>query len=412
MQEPIHIMTGAIFEDGYLEGCHELNKKYDKVKIHELYSSLRSSYSGIPTARPDFRLKETTWEELEAYIKKAHELGMIFNYTMNASDVGDLEHFSKNYSKIAESVKRLERIGVDRVTIASPLLLDLVCQETKLPIEVSTIMHVDSLQTPHVLKELYPNINKICLGVSKNREIGFVRKITEVCKSLGIELEVMVNEFCMIENAPCQNIHRPHCYKLHSANQTENVARKGINSDGSKQPSRVSGYPWSSGTSGCVYSRNIDKTAWLNSRTVWPNESLEYANITGVRNYKVTCRTAPKDWGLQLNELYMRGEYNGPLAGLWLQLQASLLSAREKFDNIQNKMVSTIPYNAEILSRPHRMKMRMTDGTWYEGDLKFYDRFFLDPAYSPDDYVSVDKEDDELKEWECNWVYKWNKIVA
>lgn len=406
----IYIMTGAIFENGYLEGCNELNQKYDNIKINELYSSLRPTYSNIPSARPDFRLKDQTWKELEEYIKNVHKYGMIFNYTMNANDVGNLEEFSKKYDILKESIKKLENIGVNRVTIASPLLMDLVCQETKLPIEVSTIMHIDSLQTPKVLKELYPNINKICLGVSKNREIDFVKKMNLVCISNNIELEIMVNEFCMIENAPCQNIHRPHCYKLHSVNQSEDVARKGINSDGSKQPRRVAGYPWSSGTSGCVYSRNIDKTAWLNSRTVWPNEFYKYSELTGVNNYKITCRTAPKDFGLQLNELYMRGNYDGPLAGLWLQLQASLLSSREKFNTIQNKMVSTIPYSCDILSEKHEMEMKLSNGTIIHGNFNFFDKFFLDPKYSPDDFISVDKEDSELKEFEDNWVYKWDKI--
>jgi len=377
-------------------------------QIEEVYSSMRSSDSGLPTARPDFRLKSISWDDLERYVDKCHKYGIQYNYTMNANDVGNLEEFSKIYDNIVKGVKKLESIGIDRITISNPLLLDLVCKHTKIPIEASTIMNINSIQTPKVIKSLYPNIDKICMSIEKNRSIGFVQKMKSACDEVGITLEIMTNEFCMVDNAPCSNIHRNTCYMLHSANMTQDVAQKGLNSDGTRQPKGVAGYPWFVKT-GCIFGRDIDKTAWLNSRTIWPNEFFKYSEVTSVKKFKVTCRTAPKEFGLTLIERYMKGEYNGLLAGLWLQLQASTLSARKNFDEIQKNSAEKVPYHTELLSKPHKMKMRK-DGNWVTGNFTFMDRFFEDPSYNPDDYLSVDKPDSDLMSWEDNWIFKWAKI--
>lgn len=413
----IKLMVGAIFDDNFLngaendflDGLNDLNQKYQNVKVEEVYSSMRASHSGLPTARPDFRLADIGWDDLQRYIDKCHKYGIQYNYTMNASDVGDLEEFSKKYDLIVEGVKRLESMGIDRITISNPLLIDLVCKHTKIPIEASTIMNINSVQTPKVIKSLYPNIDKICMSLEKNRSIYFIQKMKKACEEVGITLEIMTNEFCMVDNAPCSNIHRNTCYILHSANMPQDVAQKGINSDGTEQPKGVAGYPWYVKT-GCIFGRAFDKTAWLNSRTVWPNEFFEYSKLSTVDKFKVTCRTAPREFGLTLIERYMKGEYNGLLAGLWLQLQASTLSARKNFDKIQQNAANNVPYHTELLSKTHKMKMKLSNGKFVEGNFRFMDRYFLDPEFNPDDLVSVDKSDDELLPHEDNWVVKWAKI--
>ena len=75
-------------------------------------------------------------------------------------------------------------------------------------------------------------------------------------------------------------------------------------------------------------------------------------------------------------------------------------------------MVSTIPYNCDTLSKAHELSFVHSDGTVRTGQFTFFDRFFLDPKYSPDDYVSVDKDDNDLLPHECNWVFKWDKICS
>ena len=411
-------MTGAIMPEdpkAYPNLVAELNQKAYKGQVKELYGSLRSSYSKLPTARPDFRLEQREWTYLEKYIQECHKHGLIFNYTMNASFIGSLSEISSNYDDLVESLHKLEEIGVDRVTCSHPLLMEIVCKHTNLPIEVSTIMNISSLQAPAGLKEKYPNINKICMGIDKVRNIDFVKQLNSVCQALDIELEVMVSEFCMSnQNMSCNNSLRSSCYQMHAMNMSQNEAQNGVNDDNSVQPKEIKGFPWV-GKNGCVFSKSIDNTTWLSSRTIWPNDIQAYLLSTNVKNIKVTTRTAPPQFGIQLTEYYAKGEYNGLLAGLWLQLQVSTNDKRhENFDKAQEKFSKITPFTCKMLSDKHHLegihipfidKIESFTGS-------FMSLFFAFTSIDWNDVVWVDKPAEECLPWESNWVHLWKKLLA
>ena len=151
------IMTGAIFEEdpkSFPSKIAQLNTKGYPGKVHELYGSMRSSKIALPTSRPDFRLPDITDAYLIDYVKACHDNGLIFNYTMNANFIGNLEDISNKYEDIVNALKFLENeVKVDRITVAHPILLDIVCKHTSIPIEVSTVLNVNSLQAPRELKK-------------------------------------------------------------------------------------------------------------------------------------------------------------------------------------------------------------------------------------------------------------------
>lgn len=426
MAAPLYeIMTGAIMPENpseYPNRMGSLNKKLESLnapgRVHELYSSLRGSYSKLPTARPDFRLAHHNWDYLKQYVDACHANGLIFNYTMNSNMLGDLTEITKKYDEIVSGLKKLEEIGVDRVTVSHPILLDMVCKHTNLEIECSTIMNINSLQAPRQLKSMYPNIRKICMGIDKNRNIDFVRNMQEVCESENIILEIMASEFCGIGSMSCTQLHRNHCYNMHSFNMTENEARNGksvIDGKEVEQPSEVKGYPWSGGKAGCIFNRAGDPTAWLMTKTIWPNELKSYATVTGIHNIKITTRTAPIDFAEYLTTCYATGKYDGPLAGLWLALPASLLSSRENFDKIQNVSVNAIPYMCNDLSSLHKTSMHVwVNDEWVhlDGEFRFIDIFLMFQNVDWSDIVWVDKPDQELKPYENNWIHKWHKICS
>lgn len=426
MSKLFTIMTGAIMMQNPVEFPNligTLNKQLESVgapgRVHELYGSMRHTKSGLPTGRPDFRLEDISFEYLEKYVKACHANGLIFNYTMNANYIGNLAQINAKYSVIVDALKKLEDIGIDRITVSHPILLDIVCNHTNIPIEVSTILNINSLQAPRELKQRYPNINKICMSIDKIRNIDFVSKMQQECEDNGILLETMVSEFCAIGFMSCSQLHRNFCYNMHSMNMPQDIAQKSkyIDENGNevKMEKEVSGYPWTSGKKGCIFNRAIDSKIWLSSRTIWPNEIAEYIEMTGVKQIKITTRTAPADFALKLTRWYAEGHYDGPLAGLWLALQGSTLNVREQFDEIQSKAQSSIPYLCKDLSKKHKITMKLCyKGTWesYEGEFKFMDLFFLYSEIDWTDIVWVDKPDDELKEYECNWIAKWHKLLT
>ena len=197
----------------------------------------------------------------------------------------------------------------------------------------------------------------------------------------------------------------------------EKTARHGVSEiDGKEvqQPSEIVGYPWTSGKIGCIFNRAGDPSVWLSTKTIWPNEIKQYCQVTGIDHIKITTRTAPAEFAEFLTESYATSKYDGPLAALWLALPASLLSSRENFDKLQAAGSKSAPYSCKDLSTPHKVSMHVfNNGEWnhIDGEFTFFDLFFTFTDVDWSDVVWVDKPDQELKEYENNWLHKWHKML-
>lgn len=409
----LSLMTGAVFTDNpldYIGKLHDLNVKYSTSgKVTEVYGSLRSDV-GLPTARPNHRLPDISFEYLTEYVKCCNEHNIIFNYTANSPLVGDLSTLSENYDKYVDFLKSLESIGVGRITIANPMIMKIVSTHTDIPIEVSTIQSVRTAPELIRLKQLYKNINKVCVSIDINRNMSDLKAIKSVGENLGVEVEVIATEFCKTDRSNC--VHRMHCYNLHAYNMTKDVARGGLTYAGNQQPTSIKGYPWQ-GADGCIFSRTADYVPWLISNTVWPNILDQYIKSTNITNFKITTRTAPPDYAIWLVERYLAREFEGNLSQLWLQL-----SANDKFANKETNFNETQDKNANIV--PYQMldlmtKRHITMSVGHEhmtGDYNFFDVFILFPNIDWSKILWVDKSSDELESYESNWADKWDKILT
>lgn len=411
MTKRIELMTGAVFADSpdsFPKQIAELNAKYDN-SVTELYSSLRSSQYALPTARPDFRLRDVDIVYLEKYVRACNDNDIAFNYTANAPMFGDLAEISAKYDSIVTYLKRLEDIGVKRITIANPILLQIVCENSKLDVELSTILNVTQPSGLIKLKSMYPNINKVCIGIDINRSINLVNNLVNTGLWLGIDVEVMASEFCKVGRSNCSQIHRSTCYQMHSYNMSEQTAKYGINPDGSKQQREVRGYPWGN-VSGCIFNRSNDSIPWLVSNTIWPNELREYSDLTNVSHFKITTRTAPPEYALFLTEQYLKESYNGPLAGLWLQLQASSSYAKggTDFSKLQNNHEQIVSYNCGQLSEPRMINAKLGMQS-ISGEAKFFDLYFENPSV---DFSNITYDDFVQDKFTTNWADVWHKLLT
>lgn len=371
----ITFMTGAIFQEKYLQSIDQLNQLYSKTKTTEVYGSLRWADSGLLTARPDFRLKQLSWFELELFIRECHKYNLQFNYTMNAPTTGSHFSLGLGLAKTIRAVKKLEEMGADRVTIANPLMMEIVQKNSCLPIEMSTILHINSLHQVEFY-QAQPSVDSICLSLYRNRDISFVRKMHELCAASGIRLQVMATEFCSVGGAPCLGIYRAHCYDLHGRHRSKEEAKEFGN------------YPMGR----CIFGRAGDKASWLKSRVIYPNELEEYSSHTKVDNFKITCRTAPPEFGLQLLEHYMKLSYEGNLMSLWMQLQ-TIQADQTTFASVQERSEGLTYIDCGKLSQPR------SHGTLFS-DRKFYDKWFDDPDFRCDDNDCA----------ECGWCHDWAEL--
>ena len=88
-----YLKVGCIFSKEFLEYIEKVNNSTEFVKIHEVYgSTIENSFL---TARSKYRLPEYDRKKFEKYVMDIRNMGLQFNYTMNASYIGSLAEIYK-----------------------------------------------------------------------------------------------------------------------------------------------------------------------------------------------------------------------------------------------------------------------------------------------------------------------------
>jgi len=295
---------GCNFDFALIDKVAELNKRYVS-QITEFYGSERST--AWLAARPDFRLPDITRKNFKEFIKRCNDNKIIFNYTLNtihASTKRELHNTDANL--LYDVIDRLKDSGIRRITVASPLLLELIRDyDDKIEIEISTILHVDTVTQIKYLKEKY-NVKKICNNLMRNRSVKFLKNAAKYCNENDIQLELMVNEFCGVGGAGYAThcVLRDSCYICHATNITKEDALLFEN------------YPMGH----CMDARYSDPYNWLRLRWVRPEDIVKYNSI-GITNFKITGRTGTTDYIMKVAEAYVSQQWQGNLLDLWKPLE-------------------------------------------------------------------------------------------
>lgn len=309
--------VGINFDFNLLNEFKKLNEEFlGKSRIVELYGSDMEHAS--LAARPDFRLPDINFSYLKRYVRDAVDAGIKFNYTMNSIfPYGAKNEFVENESKIIDFVKALESIGVYRVTVANPIMLELIRNKAKsnIEIEISTIMHIDTIMQIKYLHEKY-GVNKICGSLLKNRNFAFLKSAADYCNKNGIIYEVMANEFCGVGGCGYGThcVYRDSCYICHATNKTLDDANS------------FDEYPMKL----CTGSRNKDAVNWLRMKFIRP-EDLHYYREVGINDFKITGRTGSSEYILSVIRGYMSESWKGNLLSLWKPLE-SIQEGVDEFD--------------------------------------------------------------------------------
>lgn len=306
---------GTNFDFELLELIHKKNQEHKNAKITEVYGSLRMHAQ--LAARPDFRLPDVNLYTFAQYVKKCNEYGIIFNYTLNSiNPYGSKQQLYANKAEIRSIVRGLIDLGVKRFTVANPMLLEFVREEdANIPIEISTVAHIDTVTQIKFYHEKY-NVDKICCNLNKNRDFIWLKRAAKYCKQNGIILELMVNEFCGVgsKDYATHCIYRDSCYICHATNKT---AEDSLGYDE---------YPMGR----CTLSRNTSPANWLRMKFIRP-EDIFYYNEIGIYNFKITGRTANKEYLEKMLNAYLNESFEGNLLNLWKPLESIVQGKKEDF---------------------------------------------------------------------------------
>jgi collagenase-like PrtC family protease len=292
----------------------ELNSKYARTQrvISDVYGSDRAHAQ--LTARPAFRLPDITRHNFEDFVLKLNDVGVGFNYTLNAVHPYSKRELLRKKQEIVAFVRYLESAGVRGVVLTNPLLIELVREaSSRILLEVSTIAHIDTVMQIAYLDETY-QIDKVCGNLLKNRNLPFLRAVAAYCKSHHIIYELMVNEFCSVGSVGFAThcVYRDACYLHHTTNATQDDADS------------FDGFPMNR----CILARQQDPVNWLRCGFIRPEDVPLYLAL-GLSHFKITGRTGSTQYLMAVADAYLSGAWFGNLLGLWKPLETIGSTTRE-----------------------------------------------------------------------------------
>ena len=321
-----HFKIGTGFDMSVIDTVKSLNEKYaGESVVSEFYGSCRTDSQ--LAARPPFRLPNISDDQFAEFVKAAHDIGVKVNYTLNSiAPYGSKHAFARARFQIIECLEFLIANEVDIITVASPILLEFIRKTYgdafPIDIEISTVAHVDTLTQIKYYHDRY-GVKKVCGNLLKNRDFEFTMYANDLCKKLGMQYELMVNEFCGVgtKDYATHCIYRDSCYICHATNVTYEHTQE------------LDGYPMEF----CTAGRNANPANWLRSQFIRPEDIKQYNFFTGVDRFKITGRTGSPEYQMRTLEAYMSGSFDGDLLELWKPLET--IKAENEGESVGYKII-------------------------------------------------------------------------
>ena len=159
--------------------------------VGEVYSKLREDFPG--GGKSSMAQGEPTKAQVAEAVAETHSRGASFNYLINTTCMGNLEVTRRGYRKVRSLLDWLCTIGVDRVTLAMPFLVEIVKRHyPALGVTVSTQAGVTSLENLKYWEDL--GADAVTLShVEMNRNF---RELRRIAANTSCQLQLIANMIC------------------------------------------------------------------------------------------------------------------------------------------------------------------------------------------------------------------------
>lgn len=279
------LSVACTFDDELIDGL-------EGFPVYEIFGKLTSDTFG--GGRPSFYLPQVDRNELTRYVAKTHQAGIEFNYLLNASAMGNLEYSRQGQREIDEILEWIDGIGVDSVTVANIFFLRLIKRRhPRLKVRVSSHRFTTSPRQVRFWADNgadYIVVNE----VSVHREFDMLETMQRAAQAAGVELQLIVNNWCRQECAIAGN----HAVCLSNASQT-----------GSK------GFPLDYCSLVCNQIRLDEPVNYLRANWIRPEDLPVYEQM-GYHNFKIVERNTPTAVLLNRVRAYSQRRYDGNLMDL------------------------------------------------------------------------------------------------
>ena len=170
--------------------------------VDEVYGKFPAD--GVSGGRPRYLATPLSKAELRRYIRILDSYGIAFNYLLNGACFGNDEWTRAWQKRVTALLTELGELGVRRVTVSTPYLLDLIkCRFPEFKVNVGIYAQVDTPRRARSWEEL--GADAITLeSFSINRDF---RRLQAIRAAVRCDLQLIVNHVCLL-NCPLQPYHQ------------------------------------------------------------------------------------------------------------------------------------------------------------------------------------------------------------
>jgi len=181
----MRLSVATNFDPELVEQCRD-------YPVTELFGKLQTDAVG--GGRAPYQLAKITRRKLADHVAHVRNAGMDFNYLLNSSCQGNREITRKGQKELNELLAWVDGIGVTAVTVASPLMLQMIKERyPNLKVRISVFGGVDRVRKAQMWEEL--GADCIVLdSILVNRELETLKKIRQAVKC---DIELMANNNCL-----------------------------------------------------------------------------------------------------------------------------------------------------------------------------------------------------------------------
>jgi len=170
--------------------------------VDEVYG--RFPTDGVSSGRPRYLATPLSEGDLRNYIRLLDHHGIAFNYLLNGACIGNHEWTRPWQKRVTALLAKLGDMGVRRVTVSTPFLLELVKHRfPEFKVRVGIYAQVDTPRRARCWEGL--GADAIVLeSFSINRNF---RRLTAIRQAVRCDLELIANHVCLM-NCPMQTYHQ------------------------------------------------------------------------------------------------------------------------------------------------------------------------------------------------------------
>lgn len=180
----------------------ELVPEISRYPVDEVYGKL--PFDGISGGRPRYMATPVSQEALSDYVQLLDSHAIAFNYLVNGSCMGNREWTRSWQKKIMSLLGKIQDMGIRRLTVSTPFLLELVKRRfPEFKVRIGIYAQVDTPLRAKFWEDL--GADSITLeSFSINRDFP---RLASIRKSVKCELQLIANHACL-PNCPMQSYHQ------------------------------------------------------------------------------------------------------------------------------------------------------------------------------------------------------------